>query len=175
MEYSRRGATAWEQVGGLIVGAHIRPPSKPGASSMVLQAKDIMHADVLYLDGSTTVAEAARVMAQRRVGYALVREGSEPAGVVTEWDFLSKIVGERRDPATTLLRAIATTPLITAEASTPTEQIVEMMDRRGIRRMILIEQGRIVGVVSSKEVLHSFRQYVDRVSTDISRMHPAPP
>lgn len=142
---------------------------------MVLRASEIMQSDILYLDGNTSVADAATRMAERRVGYALVREGVEATGIVTEWDFLSKVVGGGRDPKSTPLRAIATSPLVTAEASSPTEEIVDQMDRRGIRRMILTDGGRIVGVVSSKEVLHFFRSYVDRVSTDISRMHPTAP
>jgi IMP dehydrogenase len=142
---------------------------------MVLRARDIMQRDLLTLDGGTSAADAAQTMMTRRTGYAIVLEGGEPVGIVTEWDFLSKVLSAGRTPRDTPIRAIASAPLVTAEASAPTEDIVALMDQRGIRRMILTENGRIVGVITAREVLHCFREYVDRVSSDISRMHPTPP
>jgi signal-transduction protein with cAMP-binding, CBS, and nucleotidyltransferase domain len=44
------------------------------------------------------------------------------------------------------------------------------MVQRGIRRMVITDRGKVVGVVGAKDVLRSFRAYVDRITADIARL-----
>src|SRR5213592_366821 len=68
--------------------------------SMVLYAKDIVETDFLSLPPDTSVLEAAKAMATRHQGFAVVTSPDKgPVGIVTEWDVLAKVVAEARDPA----------------------------------------------------------------------------
>src|SRR6267143_514630 len=67
---------------------------------MVLYAKDIVEAEFLTMPPRCSVLEAAKAMATRRHGFAIVMspEGT-PVGIVTEWDILAKVVAPGRDPS----------------------------------------------------------------------------
>jgi CBS domain-containing protein len=135
---------------------------------MVLQAKDIMDANVLTVDETVDALACARTMAERRKGYAVLVRGGAIAGIVTEWDFLSKIVAPARDPATVPVREIATAVVDACEPNTPTDVVVAKMAEKGIRRMVVRSGDRVLGVITARDVLSKFRAYVDQLSAEIA-------
>ena len=66
---------------------------------MVLFAKDILEKDFISVPGDTSAFDAAKLMKDKRHGFVIVSSESWPEGIVTEWDYLSKITSEGRDPA----------------------------------------------------------------------------
>jgi signal-transduction protein with cAMP-binding, CBS, and nucleotidyltransferase domain len=152
------------------VGAALRVSAAERFRTMVLRAQDLMHTDLLLLEAGTTALDAARQMAAAHKGYLLVARDGLPSAMLTEWDFVSKILATGRDPTTVRIGDIATSPLVTMDAETPTDELVAAMAARGIRRMLLTSGGRVVGIVTSKEVLQAFQTYIDKLSADISRL-----
>ncbi len=132
-----------------------------------------MHADVLSVEPSTSAFDCARRMAESRKGYAVLVQGSQLQGIVTEWDFLAKVVAKGADPAGTPVSAIASSPVATRETETPTHEVIERMAREEVRRMVVTQQGRVVGMITSKDVIRAFRPYIDRISADISGYQPS--
>jgi signal-transduction protein with cAMP-binding, CBS, and nucleotidyltransferase domain len=141
---------------------------------MVLRARDLMVTELLTLEATTTAKAAADRMADTHRGYALVRKDGRPWGIVTEWDFIAKVLAPGRDPATVPIGEIATAPLVTMDADTPTDELVASMAAQGVRRIVLTTDGNVVGVVTSKEVLRAFQRYVDQISADIARLQLPP-
>lgn len=140
---------------------------------MVVKAREIMHTDVLTVGPALSAYECARRMADARKGYAvLVREG-RLEGIVTEWDFLEKVIARRADPANTPVSALASAPVASCEADTPTDEVVARMAREGIRRMVVTQAGRVVGMITSRDVINAFKPYIDKISTDISGFQPS--
>jgi signal-transduction protein with cAMP-binding, CBS, and nucleotidyltransferase domain len=135
---------------------------------MVLQAKDIMDANVLTVDESVDALACARTMAERRKGYAVLVRGGSIAGIVTEWDFLSKIVAPARDPSKLPVREIATAAVDSCEPNTPTDVVVSTMAQKGIRRMVVRSGDRVLGMITARDVLSKFRTYVDQLSAEIA-------
>lgn len=142
----------------------------PFAAVMVVKAKEIMHTDVLVLPFDIDALSGARQMVAARKGYAVVERDSSLAGIVTEWDYLEKIVARQIDPARASLGSIATREVVSCSPETSTLDVVETMATQGIRRMVVREGPRVVGVITSKEVIGIFRSYVDKISSDISRL-----
>ena len=141
---------------------------------MVLRAKEIMHTDLLQVDRAAPVLQVARQMAELKRGYALVVDSGQPVAIATEWDFIARVLAAGLDPATTPIATIASRPLISCEEDTPTDVLVHAMAEQGIRRMLVTQRGRVVGLVTSKEVLAAFQKYVDQISSDIARLHTPP-
>ncbi|HTT34450.1 MAG TPA: CBS domain-containing protein [Thermoplasmata archaeon] len=137
---------------------------------MVLTIKEVMDTRFLAADGGLTVDEAARRMVESRHGYLLILDGGRPTGILTEWDLVEKVLAAGRDPRTTPVDAIASRPVMSVDGGTPTTDVVEMMVKRGVRRMVITENGAVVGVVGGKDVLRIFRSYVDRISAEIARL-----
>lgn len=137
---------------------------------MVLRAKDIMDTSFLSLDSETDALTCAQTMVERRKGYAILTHGGPQtvAGIVTEWDFLQRIVAVGADPAKIAVREIASTAVHACVPDTPTDEVVTKMAELGIRRMIVQRGDQVVGVITARNILATFRQYVDRLSSEIA-------
>lgn len=137
---------------------------------MVLRAKDIMDTSFLTVDSETDALTCAQTMVERRKGYAVLTHGGPQtvAGIVTEWDFLQRIVAPGADPAKTAVRDIASTALHACAPDTPTDEVVTRMATLGIRRMVVQTGDQVVGVITARNILATFRQYIDRITSEIA-------
>ena len=137
---------------------------------MVLRAKDIMDTSFLSMDDQTDALTAARTMVERRRGYTVVTSGGTGhiAGIVTEWDFLEKVVARGLDPSKVRLHELASTVVHSCSPETPTDEVVTAMANLGVRRMIVRVDDRVAGIITARNVLATFREYVDRLSREIA-------
>lgn len=141
---------------------------------MALVARDIMDPDVLILDEETDALTAARTMVARRKGYAvLTRGGSTVTGIVTEWDYLEKIVAPGADPAKVRMHEVGVKEVQACAPDLPTDEVVAMMARLGIRRLVVRSGGKVVGIITVRNILSSFREYIDRLSASIAGNQPS--
>ena len=129
-----------------------------------------MDPTVLVLDVGTDVLSCAKQMTDHGQGYAILAGGDRPiSGIVTEWDIVSKVVAAGLDPAAVPISAIASTPVVTCSADLTTDKVVELMVARGVRRMVVTRGDHVVGVITTRTLLQSFRKYVDEISSDIAK------
>ena len=124
---------------------------------------------VVTMSGETTVLDASVEMTERGIGAVLiVDEAGALAGIFTERDVLRRVVAERRDPATTRLREVMTTSVITCSPGTTLEECGSVMTARRIRHLPVIGDGGLAGVVSSGDVL-AYR--ADEQQATIEQLH----
>jgi CBS domain-containing protein len=97
----------------------------------------------------TTVLEAALLMNEHKIGALVVLEGGQVAGMFTERDVLQRVVGQRRDPATTTVGEVMSTEVVCCTAETTLEEARGAMKNRRIRHLPLVDgEGRLQGLVS---------------------------
>ena len=120
-------------------------PQRP-VRSILRQTPVTAHAD-------TTVAEAARLMKEQRVGALLVLEGERLAGIFTERDALFRVVAEGRDPGATHLRDVMTLNPRTIGPDRPFGHALHLMHEGGFRHVPVVDGGRALGVVSARDAL----------------------
>jgi signal-transduction protein with cAMP-binding, CBS, and nucleotidyltransferase domain len=138
---------------------------------MVLVAKDIVEKEFLSLSRDTTALEGARLMKAKRHGYAIISSSNgSPEGIVTEWDYLSKIVAEGRDPTHVKLGDIMTSDLVSVDANVGLDQVAELMAHKGIRRVLVLKDRKVIGVITAAIMLSRLKEYVDKVSSTIARL-----
>jgi malate dehydrogenase (oxaloacetate-decarboxylating) len=138
---------------------------------MVLVAKDIVEKDFLSLPKSMSALEAAHLMKAKSHGFVIIAsEGGDPEGIVTEWDYLAKIVAEAKDPARVTLGDIMTDDLVSVDANEGLDQVAQIMTQKGIRRVLVITDHRVLGVITAKTMLSRLKEYIDRVSSQIARL-----
>ena len=137
---------------------------------MVLYAKDIVEMDFLSLSADITVLEGAKAMKGSRHGFAVVGPPNRPEGIVTEWDVLAKVVAEGRDPTKVTLGDIMSRELVSVDADVGLSTVSQVMTEKGVRRLLVKEGGEVVGVITSKTMLARMNEYVDKVSSQISRL-----
>jgi signal-transduction protein with cAMP-binding, CBS, and nucleotidyltransferase domain len=137
---------------------------------MVLYARDIVEKDFLSLTSNSTVLEGAKAMKSSRHGFAIIGTPNDPEGIVTEWDIVSKIVAEGRDPQSVTLGEIMATELLSIDAGAALSAVSQLMSERGVRRLLVKEGNQVIGFITSKTMLARMNEYVDKVSAQISRL-----
>ena len=105
-------------------------------------------AEVFTVAPDAPVIEAIRLMAEKGVGAVLVMRGEELAGILSERDYARKIVLKGRSSADTAINAIMTADVITVIPDTSVPACMRMMTELRIRHLPVVENGRLVGLVS---------------------------
>jgi signal-transduction protein with cAMP-binding, CBS, and nucleotidyltransferase domain len=138
---------------------------------MVLIAKDIVEKDFLSLSRNTSALEAARHMKAKGHGFVIIASSSGvPEGIVTEWDFLAKIMAEGKDPAGVKLGEIMTGNLVSVDGNEGIDQVAQIMTQKGIRRVLVISDHKVLGVITAKTMLSRLKEYIDKISSQIARL-----
>ena len=137
---------------------------------MVLYAKEIMESEFLSLQPSSTVLEGAKAMKGSRHGFVVIGEPGTPVGIVTEWDVISKVVAEGKDTSKVTLGEIMSTELVYVEADTPIATVSQLMTEKGVRRLLVKQEGKVVGAITSKAMMAKLNAYVDRISAQIGQL-----
>ncbi len=137
---------------------------------MTLYARDVMDREILFVEPDRTCSELARMMAGSRHGFAVVRTPSgENVGIVTEWDLVNKVLAKGLDPSSTKVEDVMTRGIISVDAGEELSDVADLMARKGIRRVLVTEGGKVVGVVTCRIVLANLKSYVDSISRDIAK------
>jgi CBS domain-containing protein len=100
-----------------------------------------------------TVAVAARLMKERRIGALLVVQDGRLAGIFTERDALFRVVAEGRDPAKTRVAEVMTPNPRTIAPDRPFGHALHLMYEGGFRHVPVVDDGRPIGVVSARDAL----------------------
>jgi signal-transduction protein with cAMP-binding, CBS, and nucleotidyltransferase domain len=120
----------------------------------MVPVKQIMSKVLLKIDSQATVQEAAKLMKRERVGSLLVTRGDQINGIVTETDIVTKSVAPNLSPDSTPVEAITSSPVLTIEADRSLLEASDLMDRKHVRHLGVTEQGKIVGMLSVRDLLH---------------------
>ncbi len=110
-------------------------------------------------------------MKQRKHGFVIIASEGKPIGIVTEWDLVSRIVAEEKDPSSVLVKEIMSQNVMSVKANDGIDFVSKLMADKGIRRVLVIDKGKIIGVITAKTVLARLEDYINSVSTQIARLH----
>lgn len=108
--------------------------------------------EVATISVEATARDAADAMRDGAVGCLVVLRGGEPAGIVTDRDLLERVIAEGRDAEATSAADVMSHPLQVAHPDDPLERVVELMSARAIRRVPVVRDGRLVGIVALDDV-----------------------
>jgi CBS domain-containing protein len=115
---------------------------------MADRARDAMVSEPTTLDASASAQEAGEHLAQPDVRAVLVCDEGRLVGVVTRKTLVREVVATGRDPRTTELRSIAEPPIFTLDADAALEEAFHELEERDLERVPVVEDGRLVGVLS---------------------------
>ena len=129
-----------------------------------------MESDYISLTGETNALEAAKIMKEKRHGFAIIIRDGHPRGIVTEWDYLSKIVANDRNARDVKLNEIMSENLVSVQSNEGIDQVSKLMAEKGIRRVLVVDKDKLLGVITSKTILLRLEEYINRVSSQIARL-----
>ena len=113
--------------------------------------RDIMTSTLVTVDRDTTVAQAATVMAEKRVGSALVLDGDSLVGIFTERDIVRALSQDFDAPGHPISHWMTADPMTITPESSP-EDALDTMLSRGFRHLPVLDHGKVLGVVSIRDL-----------------------
>jgi CBS domain-containing protein len=132
--------------------------------------RDLIGRPLVTCPPGLSAAEVARQMLREGVGSLIVTgDDGRPLGIVTDRDLRRKVVAEGRDAAATTAAAIMSAPLVTIEPGAFAFEAVLEMTRREIHHLLVVEDGRPVGMVSSHDFLLLHTAHPVALAREITR------
>jgi CBS domain-containing protein len=116
------------------------------------RVRDGMVSDPFALDASASAREAGEALTRPEVRAVLVSERGRLLGVITRKTLVREVVAKGRDPRTTLLGEIAEPPNAIVDPELPLAAAFAFLEERDLERVPVVEQGRLVGVLSRSSV-----------------------
>ena len=122
--------------------------------------KNIMTREVITIDNDRNIVDAAKLMTSNQISSLIVEKDHNPVGIISERDFVRKVCSKDLRSSEVLVSEIMSNISITAEPDTPLEVAVQRMINHRIRRLPVIEKGKIVGIVTVTDLARELRKVV---------------
>ena len=132
-------------------------------------ARDIMNAGATCIGEDQTLMQAAQMMRDMNVGsLPICGNDKKLHGIITDRDIVVKCLAEGMDPNTCTAAELAQGHVTWVDADTDMTQIVEMMGQEQVKRMPVIEDHQLVGMISESDLArhldeHELSRFVERV------------
>jgi CBS domain-containing protein len=111
--------------------------------------------EVWSIDVEEPVLGAIQLMADKHVGALPVTRDGELAGVISERDYARKVILMGRSSAETPVWQIMSSPVVTVGPDENVRQCMELMTHRRIRHLPVVENGRMIGVISIGDLVRA--------------------
>ena len=138
------------------ISIFMRGKSMPGDNlgSLLDEQNPIIHS----VGPSVSVTQCVRRMNELEIGAMLVMEDDQLIGIFTERDAITRVLGAGLDPSSTKISEVMTKNPVWVPASTTLEEAMSIITQRRIRHLPVVEDGKVLGVVSSGDLTHHFVQ-----------------
>ena len=127
---------------------------------------DVMTKSIISVDASMTVNEAAKMMEDTKVGAIIVMENNIPVGIITDRDFAVKVVAHAYQISTPVKR-IMSSPLFSINSNESVRVAADLMHDRGIRKLPVIENENIVGMITASDIVNLLSVCVEEDMRDM--------
>jgi CBS domain-containing protein len=122
---------------------------------------EIMSQNPITIAPSASAAEAARIMREKEIGSLIVTEGGKPAGIVTERDLVTKVAARDLRPGEVHVKDLMTSPVVAIHPDAEVVEAAKLMSSRKIRRLAVIKDGALVGVITENDILRVWPSMVE--------------
>ncbi len=144
---------------GQLIGIVTQTDMVHGLASCTLsrEVSDVMTTDVAAMPSSASVKEAADFMASRNISCLVAVENDTVVGIFTERDILKRVVALKRNPARTRLKQVMSSPVVTISADYSVMSARKLLEKIGIRRLVIMEDETLCGVLTQTDILRAIR------------------
>ncbi len=139
-------------------------------------ARDVMTIHPRWVGAATTLVEAAQLMRDLDVGALPVCDDDENlVGMVTDRDIVVRCIADGGDPGAVTAGELATGDPVSIPADAPLDDVLATMADHQIRRLPVIDHGRLVGIISEADIARegNTEEVADTVQAVTSNDHPA--
>ena len=113
--------------------------------------KNIMKNQVITIDSTVTIKDAAKIMEDTGVGCVIVMEKNVAVGILTERDFVRRVAAHEK-PLSTPVKQVMSSPLIVISPDETIWELAELMKLRRIHKVPVVQENRLVGIVTTTDL-----------------------
>ena len=125
-----------------------------------MQVKDIMSRPIITEDEETLVTKIAEDMEELGIGSVVITKEGEPTGIITERDIALKVLLKNRRASEVKAKEIMSSPLVTIKPEASVEEACKLAARKHVKRLPVVENGVLVGIISIRDLLTRKPEYV---------------
>ena len=124
------------------------------------QIRDIMEKNVITIENDKTAQEAAEIIAEKDISFLVVMNDGIPEGVLSESDFVRKIAAQNKKSSDVLVSDIMSYKFRSVDPTTTIEDAVQKMLNNNIRRLLILENEKLVGVITQTDLASYLRDQI---------------
>ncbi|MBV8847385.1 MAG: CBS domain-containing protein [Bryobacterales bacterium] len=135
-----------------------------------MKVREVMTTNPVTLDATAPIMKAAEAMRDNNIGNIVVRKDGKLCGIVTDRDIVVRVLAAGKDPKDTKIESVCSHEILTISPDRDTSDAVKLMRQRAVRRLPVVDEGKVLGIVSLGDLAVS----IDRTSAlgDISAAPP---
>jgi CBS domain-containing protein len=119
---------------------------------MANTVRDAMTEDPRSIGASASVVEAARMMREEHIGSIPITDDEQLVGVITDRDITTRVVAEAANLEKTSVEDVYSRDPVSVEPDKDLEEALQLMARHQVRRLPVVENGRLVGIVAQADI-----------------------
>ncbi|RDE11545.1 MAG: inosine-5-monophosphate dehydrogenase [Candidatus Thorarchaeota archaeon] len=126
-----------------------------------MSVRDIMTSDVVTMSPDDSALEVAKSMNKADISSIIIVSKARPVGIITEEDLVRRVIARELEPESTKASQIMSSPLIHVTLDTSLTDAMRVMARSGIRRVAVLKNDSLVGIVTSRDILRWSPELID--------------
>jgi acetoin utilization protein AcuB len=127
-----------------------------------MRLQDIMSTNIQTIEQTATLSEARDLMRRNRIHHLLVRDGRKIVGIVSDRDLGGRVGARGNEGAVRTVAEVMAAPVVGAAPGTTTRQAANMLRGLGIGCLVVLDEGKPVGLVTTSDLLELIGRGVDR-------------
>jgi CBS domain-containing protein len=128
-----------------------------------------MSREIISIEKGASILEVAKLMEKHNISSLIVVDRGEPIGIVTERDLVRKVLLKNLD-ARSKVKTIMSSPLITVDADEDVARAAEILVEEKIRRLPVVEEGKLVGIVTETNISQTSPKAISEFSSTIEKI-----
>lgn len=123
-------------------------------NSIGISVRDLMSSPVITIRQTETLESVALIMSQNNFGSVIITDKNGTlVGIITERDIVTRLTAKNRLPREVHVEEIMSSPVITIDSNKDITEAARLMRSHNIRRLVVLERGEIVGIITSRDIL----------------------
>jgi len=126
----------------------------------IIRVGELISGRLIYIDSQDNVIKAAILMRENNISSLLVKHKGDFVSIVTEKDIINKVVAEELYPGDVKVSEIMSKDLFTVSKNESIEEAAKLMRKKGVRRLVVLENERIVGIITETDIAKHLKAIV---------------
>jgi len=137
---------------------------------MSLLLKNEMKKNVITVDPEDSLKKGVNLLSEKNIGCLVVAEKGKPVGIVTERDILKRVVASNLNTEKVKVKDIMTKSIISLDPKNTVEEAAHLLEKKGIKKLPIIENGKLVGIVTMTDIMKAMRKIEEEQSIKIRKV-----